>query len=167
MKTYIKILIALAILLPISSLNASESKNIAKEIRIKRLESCENAYKESWIKDKFIYKQLMVVRCATYSTLIYAYESNFWQSEKCIKMKNCYGMKWNWYEHKAWFITFDTYEEWRNWFSYKYFQWHYKKKINTFVNNWSETQQEEYKSFMWNNYTKIYKELEILYLTNR
>lgn len=147
--------------------NYNNELNTQDQIRINRLKSCENAYKESWIKDKFIYKQLMVVRCATYSTLIYAYESNFWQSYKCINNKNCYWIKWNWYDTPAWFLTFDTYEQGRDYFAKKYFKWHYKKKINTFVNDWSMTERYIYKQFMFNNYTKIYKELEYLYLTQR
>ena len=165
--TLVFIIITVGLLIPRDETNALEEVSIATKIRLERLISCENALNKSWIQELFIYEQSLVVRCATYSTLIYAYESGYGQSQKCKLQKNCYGMKWNWVDKPAWFITFDSYKAGRDWFSYKYFQWHYKKKINTFVNNWSMTERDTYKQFMWKNYTNIYNELERLYLTNR
>ena len=113
----------------------------------------------------FIYDQLPVIRCATYMTLVYSYESNYWTSRKCKEQNNCLGMKWNWVNHPAWFITFDTEREAREWFANRYFKFHYKKKINQFVNSWSMTDRETYKQFMRQRSGKTYSDLEYYYFT--
>lgn len=51
--------------------------SVRDQIRYERLEMCQQAYKESGINKKFIHGQIPAVRCATYLTLIYAYESGF------------------------------------------------------------------------------------------
>ena len=155
-----------SILLAFHKTNAYEEVSIKDKIRLERLEICEKAYKKTNINNMFIYEQLPVVRCATYMTLVYAYESNFGKSNMCRTTRNCFGIKWNWYDTPKWFLTFKTEREWREYFAKKYFQWHYKKKINDFVNSWSETDQATYKQFMYNNYWSIYRETEYLYITN-
>jgi hypothetical protein len=105
-----------------------------------------------------IYGQLPVVRCATFATLVYAYESNYWVSNICKTQKNCYWMKKNWE-----FITFNSYDDWTKYFAEKYFQWHYKKTISVFVRDWSMTDREEYTYFITFNFWKVYQELENLY----
>lgn len=145
---------------------ADASDNIRNEIRLERLEVCQEAIENSDIQERIMYKQILAVRCATYMWLVYAYESDFGKSRKCVEDKNCWGIKWNWYDTPAGFLKFGTYKEGRRYFAKKYFQWHYKKKINTFVNNWSMTDRATYKSFMWDRYSTMYKELEYLYFVN-
>jgi hypothetical protein len=48
-----------------------------KKIRLERLKICENAFLQSELELSDIYGQLPVVRCATFATLVYAYESNY------------------------------------------------------------------------------------------
>lgn len=141
--------------------------DIQDKIRLERLSICQKAYKESEIREQFIYKQIPAVRCATYMTLIYSYESNFWKSNMCKQQKNCWWIKGNWYDTPKWFLAFKTYEEWKQYFAKKYWKFHYKKDINSFVNSRSMTDRENYKLFMRKNYWNIYKELEYLYLTNK
>lgn len=154
-------------LYPAEAKNNSEqsSMTIRDKIRAERLEICQEAYKKSWINERFIYEQLPVVRCATYMWLIYAYESGFGTSRMCLEDKNCHWMKWNWVDHKAWFIKFDTFREGREWFADRYFKFHYKKKINEMVNSWSMTDRATYKAFMWDRYSEMYGELEYYYLS--
>lgn len=59
----------------------------------------------------FIYKQLPVVRCASYMSLIYAYESDFGQSRRCKQDKNCWGIKGNGGDTPAGFLKFKTEKE--------------------------------------------------------
>jgi hypothetical protein len=110
-----------------------------------------------------IYGQLPVVRCATFATLVYAYESNYWVSNLCKNSKNCFWLRWNGVDTPAWFLTFSSYEEWLKYFAEKYFKWHYKKKISVFVKDWSMTDREVYIAFMNANFWKVYQELENLY----
>jgi hypothetical protein len=106
------------------------------------------------------------VRCATYMTLVYAFESDFWQSRMCKQDKNCMWLMGNWIDTPAWFLTFEKYEDSEKYFAQKYWKWHYKKKINTFVIHWSTTHQQEYKAFLNSKYDDTYKELEQLFLQN-
>lgn len=156
-------------IVPKLEIKACKAQNISiqDKIRLERLEVCQKAYKDSWIKDKFIYKQLMVVRCANYMTLVYAFESDFWKSRMCLQDKNCFWIKWNWVDTPMWDLKFKTFTEGREYFAKKYFKWHYKKKINTFVHDRAMWNRQVYISFMYQNYTKIYKELEHMYITQR
>lgn len=139
---------------------------IQDKIRMDRLKVCEKAYKDSWIGKQFIQEQVPSVRCANFMTLIYAYESDFGKSHKCTDHFNCHGMKWNWVDHPAWFIDFENEKEGREWFANRYFKFHYKKDIETFVNDWSETDIENYIYFVESKYSKIYSEIENLYFTS-
>lgn len=144
-----------------------ESKlTLQDKIRLSRLRICQDEYKNAEIGQQFIHEQIPAVRCATYMTLIYAFESHYWQSQMCKNQKNCMGMKGNWKDTPAWFLTFKNYDEANIYFAQKYWQWHYKKKINTFVNDWSTTHQTEYKQFLNSKYDDTYKELEQLFLQN-
>lgn len=145
----------------------AQNNEIRDEIRQERLEICQKAYKNTQINEMFIYEQLPAVRCATYMSLVYAYESNFGKSRKCVEDKNCHGMKWNWVDTPAWFLKFKTHKEGREYFAKKYFRWHYKKDITTFVYNWSMTDRSTYIAFMKKRYWKMYNELEYLYMTGR
>jgi len=145
--------------------DTSENLSIQDKIRLERLEVCQNAYKNSWINEQFLYWQVPAVRCATYMSLIYAYESNFGKSRKCIEDKNCHWIKWNWYDTPRGFLRFETYREWREYFAKKYFKWHYKKNVSKFVYSWSITDRNTYINFVSSKYWNVYKELEYLYMT--
>jgi hypothetical protein len=97
-------------------------------------------------------------------SLIYAFESSFWKSRKCVEQKNCHGMKWNWVNHPAGFITFNSHTESREWFANRYFKFHYKKDIKTFVYNWSMTDQKVYTEFIKARFWEMYRELEYQYM---
>lgn len=155
--------------------NSEVTFNIEKEqkltlqdkIRLSRLRICQEEYKNANIGQKFIHEQIPAVRCATYLTLVYAFESNFGKSRMCKEEKNCMWLMGNWIDTPAWFLTFEKYEEAEKYFAQKYWKWHYKKKINTFVNDWSTTHQQEYKNFLNSKYDDTYRELEQLFLQNK
>lgn len=125
-----------------------------EKIRLERLESC-----KKYAHINKIYWQEADVRCATFMTLVFAYESNFGKSDMCKNLKNCFWIKGNWVDTPAGFIKFKTYKEAKEYFAKKYFQWHYKKKINVFVNNWSMTDRQSYTLFFTKNYWQIYNEI--------
>ena len=128
-----------------------------EKIRIERLKSC-----QKYAKIEKIYWQDAIVRCATFATIVFAFESDFWKSWLCQNQKNCYWIKWNWIEYPKWFIAFPTFEKWNEYFAKKYFQFHYKKKVPEFVRSWSMTDRQSYIYFFRENYQKIYSEIEIL-----
>ena len=145
--------------------NNNPNLSIQDKIRLERMEVCQQAYKLSNINEKFLYWQIPAVRCTTYITLIYAYESNFWKSKKCIEKNNCWGIKGNWYDTPRWFLSFKTQRAGRLYFATKYFKWHYKKNVNEFINSWSMTDRKTYKHFVWSRWFKIYRQNEYLLLT--
>lgn len=144
----------------------AEAKNftLQEKIRISRLKAC-----QKFAKTEKTYWQDSVARCATFATIVFAFESNFWKSKMCENFKNCYWMKWNWIEYPSWFIKFENYKKADEYFAKKYWQWHYKKKIDIFIKwkcqnwkciwAWSETDQETYIYFFNKNFKKIYKEI--------
>jgi hypothetical protein len=145
----------------ISKTNANEL-SMADKIRLERLEVCQMAYKNSWIKETKIYWQTPAIRCATYMTLIYSYESNYWRSVKCNNTKNCWGIKWNWYDTPRGFLHFKTYRAGRLYFATKYFKWHYKKNVSGFINSRSMTDRKTYKHFVGSKWFEVYRQLEYL-----
>lgn len=132
---------------------ARKDFTLQEKIRIERLKSC-----QKYAKTQKIYDQDAIVRCATFATIVFAFESDFWKSWLCQNQKNCYWIKWNWIEYPKWFITFPTFEKWNEYFAKKYFQFHYKKKVPDFVRSWSMTDRDAYISFFNVNYKKIYNE---------
>ena len=132
---------------------ARKDFTLQDKIRIERLKSC-----QKYAKIKKIYNQDAIVRCATFATIVFAFESDFWKSWLCQEKKNCYWMKGNWIEYPKWFITFPTFEKGNEYFAKKYFQFHYKKKIPEFVRSWSMTDRDAYISFFKVNFKKIYNE---------
>ena len=132
-------------------------------IRTERLDICQTAYKNSEINKQFIHWQIPAVRCATYMSLIFAYESGYGKSAKCVKTNNCFWLKWNWYDTPKGFLHFKTQTEGREYFAKKYFKWHYKKDIKTFVHNWSMTDQKIYTTFVKDRFWKFHNEIEKLY----
>ena len=139
--------------------------SIQDQIRLERLEICQEAYKSSWINKQFISEEVPAVRCAAFMTLIYAYESDFGRSDKCRNTRNCFWIKWNGVDTPRGFLTFKSETEWRKYFAKKYFKWHYKKSISTFVSNWSMTERDTYISFVASKYNTVYMQLERLYFT--
>ena len=138
----------------------TEAKKVYTEqekIRLSRIKAC-----EKYAKVKKIYWQNSVTRCATFMTVVFAYESNFWKSNICLNRKNCFWMKWNWVEYPAGFINFRNFDEANNFFAKKYFKYHYKKKVEDFVYSWSMTDRQSYIYFFRKNYQKIYSEIENL-----
>ena len=140
--------------------------SVQNKIRQERIEACATAYKDSWLTDMYIYNQLPVVRCATYMTIVYVFESNFWKSKMCKENKNCYWITGNGIDTPSWFLKFKSYKKWNEYFAKKYFQFHYKKSYSTFVNHWSTTDRDEYKAFFKQKYTKIYSEIEKIFVYN-
>ena len=141
--------------------------NIKDKIRIERINICSEEFKKSWIKKEYIYGQYIVLRCATYMTLVYWFESNFWKSKKCRIQKNCFWIKWNGVSTPRWFLSFKTETQARKYFAKKYFKFHYKKKINTFVNNRSMTDRPHYKAYMRSKFIYIYNDLLNKYTLSR
>ncbi|PZM86410.1 hypothetical protein DLH72_01010 [Candidatus Gracilibacteria bacterium] len=148
----------------IGKVDAKKNLTIQEKIRISRLQAC-----KKYAKIEKIYGQDAVTRCATFATIVFAFESNFGRSNMCLKKKNCYGMKGNGVEYPAGFITFKNYEKGDEYFAKKYFQFHYKKKFESFIKGkcqngkcsggWSATDQEIYVDFFKKNYIKIYEEI--------
>jgi len=132
---------------------AKKDFTLQDKIRIERLKSC-----QKYAKTQKIYDQDAIVRCATFATIVFAFESDFWKSWLCQNRKNCYWMKGNWIEYPKWFITFSSFEKWNEYFAKKYFQFHYKKKVPDFVRSWSMTDRDAYISFFSKNFKKIYNE---------
>ena len=132
---------------------AKKDFTLQDKIRIERLKSC-----QKYAKTQKIYDQDAIVRCATFATIVFAFESDFWKSWLCQNRKNCYWMKGNWIEYPKWFITFSSFEKWNEYFAKKYFQFHYKKKVPDIVRSWSMTDRDAYISFFNVNYKKIYNE---------
>lgn len=136
---------------------ARKDSTLQEKIRIERLKSC-----QKYAKIEKIYWQDAVVRCATFATIVFAFESDFWKSNICLNRKNCFWMKWNWVEYPTGFINFRNFDEANNFFAKKYFQFHYKKKVEDFVYSWSMTDRKSYIYFFNKNYQKIYSEIENL-----
>ena len=128
-------------------------------IRWKRYEACENEYRLSkdFVDKRYIHtEQDPVARCSTFMTLVFAFESWYGKSERCLRDKNCFWIKWNWIDTPAWFLTFKTYDEWNRYFAKKYFRWHFNKNIDVFVHSWTMTDRKVYTEFMKDNYWGIY-----------
>ncbi|PZM83073.1 hypothetical protein DLH72_04035 [Candidatus Gracilibacteria bacterium] len=147
------ILFFLTIYLNYYKVDAKKNLTLQEKIRISRLQAC-----QKYAKIEKIYNQDAVTRCATFATIVFAFESNFGRSSMCLRKKNCYGMRGNGVEYPAGFITFPTFEAGNEYFAKKYFQFHFKKKVEKFVYSWSETDREAYIDFFNRNYKKIYEE---------
>ena len=143
------------------------SANI-NEFRINRLDTCRQASEEykQHIEDKYIHNQDIIIRCATYNHLVYAYESDYWKSQKCVVDNNCFWIKLPTYDfakddirYKIWwwrFLIFDSQEDWNLAFARLYMRFHLNKTINKFVNNRSMTDRNTYIHFMKSNYWDTY-----------
>ena len=161
-----KKLILLLLLLPIGSF---ANNTIIDSIRADRVNACSQAYNEyeEHIQDKYIHlAQDPVVRCATYMHLVFAYESGFWTSKKCIEKNNCFGIKLPTYnfakddiQYRVWsgnFLIFDNWKDWNLAFARLYYRFHINKTISQFVHDWSMTDRQTYTHFVKDNYWDTY-----------
>jgi hypothetical protein len=103
-------------------------------------------------------------------TLVYAFESNYWRSEKCFNNFNCFGIKktsYNtWIKYKLDnnnFKIYKNYNEWNLDFARLYIRFHLNKNINEFIKSWSMTDRQVYIWFMKEKYWSIYNYFILLY----
>lgn len=133
--------------------------------RKKRLEVCQRTNREA--------TKEQILHCGTMNTLVTWIESNWMQSNRCKEFLNCKWLK-GWQNGRYGFMKFDSYYKENIYFSEKFWEFHYKKSLFTFVywfkqNDWSwkywwtATQQDTYLEYMTSNYTKTYNELALIY----
>lgn len=136
--------------------------NINLKASKENLFTCIEVKNEFWLKSD-------AKRCATYLTIVKAFESNFEKSNMCKNYNNCFWLKvptdkkwlkWNWSAWKWNFIKFDTKEIWNYAFAYYYLNYHTNKTANKFVNTYSDWNK-NYIKFILNNYDKLYWEYNI------
>ena len=145
------------------------------EIRETRIQACSQAYNEykGWIEERFIHTtQDWIVRCATYMTLVYAKESWFWQSRRCIEDNNCFWLKnptynnaLRWLDYNVVsgrFLKFKNYGDDNIAFARFYARFHMNKHIEWFVRDWSMTDRATYIRFMRDRYWDTYNEIYLL-----
>lgn len=136
-----------------------------------RLEACERVYMQNqyFVNDTFIHTtQNPIVRCATMMTLVWAYESNYFNSNMCLTTNNCFGIK----EYSTWrFKEYNTrYESYLDfarlylvWNWNNSFKWHKNRTISEFVYNWSMTDRNTYIDYLNTRFHNIYNELNNIY----
>jgi len=138
------------------------SKDLARKIR---LEVCQKT--NTWATRE------QLLHCWTMNTIVTAIESSNMKSSKCKNDNNCKGLK-GWQNGKYWFMKFNSLYEQNIYFSEKFWKFHHKKSLFTFVYwykqenweyryGWTYTQQDTYLEFLTNKYTKVYKELEEIF----
>ena len=145
-------------------------QDYARKIRI---EACTRVYEQNkeFVDKTFIHTtQNVVTRCATFTTLIKAYESWYWKSNMCESNFNCFWIKdWNTWKFKVynseyeWYLDFARlYLVWNWTMDWK---WHKNRTITEFVRNWSwdsEEVENRYINFVTSKYWEIYKEINLL-----
>lgn len=155
---------------------SNASYDMQTEIRKARIEACTQAYYEyqDWVDSKYKHtNQNIIIRCATFSSLVFAKESWYWKSNRCINHLNCHWIKnlsvdlkpLEWINVEVVdnrFLKFENYDDWNLLFARLYMRWNFNKDIETFVTNYSETDRETYISFINDKYWKVYKELKQL-----
>lgn len=151
------------------NVEAKEKISLQDQIRLDRIRACIDWYEANKERVDEIYlhnKQNKIARCASYATLVFAKESWFWKSLKCINNFNCFWIRNS--THQSWveysldydnFKIYKSYQDANTDFGSLYFRWHFNRSGRTFVNVWSETDQETYASYINNNYYKIYNEM--------
>ncbi len=133
-----------------------------------RLEACTRVYEQNkeFVDETFIHTtQNVIIRCWTMMSLIEAYESWYWKSNKCETTSNCFWIKdfntWNFKVYNSkyeWYLDFARlYLVW-NWDNS--FRGHKNRTITEFVTAWSMTDRETYISFLNSKYWIIYKEIK-------
>jgi hypothetical protein len=105
-------------------------------------------------------------------SLVYAYESWFWQSRMCLQDYNCFWIKEPTYKwvlkdinYNIWwnrFLILENFDDNNLLFARLYYRWHLNKSIEVFVNWWSHTDQGSYINFMKNNYNHFITEWQLL-----
>lgn len=136
------------------------------QARLNRVDACTQAYIETKAVEYYkVHDQNIITRCATYATLVYAYESGYGKSSKCTSTKNCYGIK-----QGGRFVWYDTYKEGDLDFARYYMKWHLNKNAYTFIRGyymdgrwqygWSQTDVYTYIDFISKNYWDVYNEIE-------
>jgi hypothetical protein len=105
-------------------------------------------------------------------SLVYAYESWFWQSRMCLQDYNCFWIKEPTYKwvlkdinYNIWwnrFLILDSFDDNNLLFARLYYRWHLNKSIEVFVNWWSMTDQGSYIKFMRDNYNHFINEWQLL-----
>lgn len=133
--------------------------------RVHRLEACERVNPEA-TRDQ-------ILHCGTMMTIVTAIESDFMQSPRCRNYKNCTGIK-GWQNGKYGFMKFDSVYAHNLYFAEKFWKYHYKKSLFTFVYGykqtdgsykygWTYTQQSTYLQFVRSKYSIVYKEISKIY----
>ena len=164
-----KKLILLIMLLLISPTMSDDVVDEIREQRIARVQACTQAkdnYKD-WIDERYrIVHQDFVARCATYMHLIYAYESGFGRSNRCVSDNNCFGIKeptnksvlenidYNVTNHR--FLVFNNKQDGNQVFANLYARWHMNKHIDRMVESWSMTDHYTYKQFLHEHWWGLY-----------
>lgn len=154
----------------------ADASDMQTEIRKARIEACTQAYYEyqEWVDSRYKHsEQNVIIRCATFSSLVFAKESWYWKSNRCLNHLNCYWLKnlsvdlkpLEWINVEVVdnrFLKFENYDDWNLLFARLYMRWNFNKDITTFVKWYSETDQETYISFVSDRFWKTYKELKQL-----
>ena len=155
----------------------SSANDIQTEIRKARIDACTQAYYEyqAFVDSKYIHTtQNIVLRCATFSSLVFAKESWYWKSNRCLNHLNCFWLKnlsvdlkpLEWINTEVVdnrFLKFESYDDGNLLFARLYMRWNFNKDIITFVRWWSTTDQETYISFVSDKYWVTYKELKKIF----
>lgn len=147
--------------------------------RKQRVEACLQAYEDmsgvpqSAVNNYKHTEQNIISRCATYATLVYAFESNYGQSTHCKEKYNCYGLQSGTARYEGdRIIKFKSYEEADLFFATKYMRWHANKNAKTFIwgfwnnktNNWHygwcTGNREPYVNFINKNYWSVYNNID-------
>jgi len=164
-------------LIILSLLKTQISADNRDTIREARFEACQQAYNEykDWIEKRYIHtNQNWVARCATYSTLVFAKETWFWQSRMCLQDNNCHWIKQPTYDIRIdyiiWnnrFLIFNNKDDSNLAFARLYARFHMNKISDTFVrwvwHNWqrvgaySLTNQDTYVQFISDRYWETYE----------
>lgn len=145
-------------------------------IREARIEACKQAefeYREHIETNWYIHtSQDIIIRCATMMTLVYAKESWYWQSRRCLQDYNCFWIKNMWFRQPLdWintkvtdnrFLVFESYDDNNLVFARLYMYWNRNKTIDRYVRDWSVTDQGTYINFLNTNYWRVYNELKKL-----
>jgi len=138
-----------------------------------RIEACTRVYEQNkdFIDETFIHNtQNAIIRCSSMMTLIWAYESDYFRSNMCVKNSNCFWIKdyttWNfkvYNDRYEWYLDFARlYLVW-NWDNT--FKWHKNRSIVQFVENWSWDSVEvekRYIKFVSSKYWITYKAIKQL-----
>ena len=141
-----------------------QKEDLTTIIRKWRLKACSQWYLEyqNHIKQVYRLDENAIVRCFVFMTLVYAFESNYWQSRMCLEDKNCFWIKeptykWplDWINYRVWnnrFLIMKSFDDNNLLFARLFYRWHLNKSIDVFVRDWSMTDQEVYIWFMKDEY---------------